>query len=175
MVTRILTLLAVAATLFASATQAAPRPARVCVLDQSALLARSNMALAEASRFQTLRQTAQANFDRDSRALDADERALENFKRDLPPAALAIRTQDVARRRADLARRGEQVNRDLAKLDETLTTNVMRAATPIVQAVERESGCGLLIARSGLLDLLDQSVDITPKVIDRLNAAAAAK
>lgn len=174
MMKKVLPTLLLAAAL-APAAQAAPRPTRVCVLDQSVLLARSSLALAEAARFQTLRQTAQANFDKDSRALDADERALETFKRDLPPAALTARTQDIARRRADLARRGEQVNRDLAKLDDALTGTVMRAATPVIQAVEREGGCGLLIARSALLDLPDPSLDITPKVIDRLNAAASAK
>jgi outer membrane protein len=172
---RMLSAALLAAALAPAAAPAAPKASRICVLDQSALLARSSLALAEAARFQQLRQTAQANFDKDNRALEADARALENFKRDLPPATLQARAQDLAQRRADLARRGEQVNRDLAKLDETVTANVMRAATPTIQAVERESGCGLLIARSALLDLPDTSLDITPKVIDRMNAASAAQ
>lgn len=168
--------LCILAALAAAATPAtaAPKPTRICVLDQSLLLAKANIALAEAQRFQTLRQTAQANFDRDSRALDADARALESFKGDLAPATLAARAQDIARRRADLKSRGEQINRDLAQLDGALTGTIMKVATPVIQKVERENACSMLVSRASLLDLMDPAADISAEVIAQLNALPTA-
>ena len=147
-----------------------PHPVMICVLDQAAMIQQSKLATNEAGRFQQVRQTAQSKFDNDSRTLDADARALDSLRASLPPAVVKARTDDIARRRADLKQRGDQINRELSQLDGALTNSVLRAAGPVIRQVEQERGCSLLIARSALLDLIDPSLDITPAIIERMNA-----
>ena len=146
-----------------------PRPLRVCVLDQTAILQRSTVALNMAAQFQRIRQQAQTNFEQEKRTLDADDRALESLGASLPAAVLASRRSDVAQRRAKLTTRGEQINRDLAQLDTELTNNMAKLSTPVIRAIEAEQGCSMLIARGSLLNLDDLSLDITSAVIDRMN------
>lgn len=147
------------------------RPMLLCVLDRPKILQHSSLATNEAAHFQQLRQQTQAKFDSDSRALDADVRALESFRASLPAAAIKARSDDIARRRAELQSRGEQINRNLAQLDNVLTSEVMKAAAPLIRAVEQQRGCSLLVSRDTLLDLGDPDLDITAAVIERMNAA----
>lgn len=154
-----------------AAGKSEPRPLRICVLDQLAILKRATVALNMAAQFQQIRQHAQTNYEQAKRTLDADERALESVGASLPPAALASRREEVAQRRASLAARGEQINRDLAQLDTELTNNVAKLSMPVVRTVEAEQGCSMLIARESLLNLHDPSLDITSIVINRMNAA----
>jgi Skp family chaperone for outer membrane proteins len=150
-----------------SATRA-PRP---CVLDQAAIVQRSRVALNMGVQFQQVRRQLQSRLDEDRRTLEADARALESLRASLPEAVARARADDIDRRREDLRAREEQINRNLAALDRQLTENVMRLAEPFVRAVEAERGCALLIERGNLLNLRDASLDITPQVIDRMNAA----
>lgn len=147
-----------------------PHPVMACVLDQATMIRQSKLATSEAVRFQQVRQSAQSKFDNDSRTLDADARALDSLRASLPPAVVKARTDDIARRRADLKQRGDQINRNLTQLDGALTTSVLRAAGPVIRQVEQERGCSLLIARNALLDLIDPTLDITPEIIERMNA-----
>lgn len=149
------------------------RPFRLCVLDRAAIVQHSRLAQNMGVRFQHVRQQTQAKMEDDKRTLDADLRALNGLRPSIPAAVAKTRDAEIARRRLELKQRGEQVNRDLAALDEQLTANIAKVSDPIVRAVEAEHGCSMLIERSTLPHLGDVSLDITPNVLDRMNASPA--
>jgi Skp family chaperone for outer membrane proteins len=172
--------IALAAALLASGGQAtartAPagnRPFRLCVLDQAAIVQRTRLAKDMGARFQRIRQQAQAKLDDDRRQLDADARALGSLRASLPAAVAKARDADIARRREQLKTKGDQINHNLAALDDQLTANIAKLSDPVVRAVEAEHGCSMLIGSGTILHLDDASLDITPAVIERMNAAPA--
>lgn len=147
------------------------QPFRLCVLDQAAMIQRSQLAQNMGARFQQVRRQTQAKIEEDRRTLEADARALDGLRASIPPAVAKTRDAEIARRRAALKERGEQANRTLAALDSELTANIAKLSEPVIRAVEAERGCSMLIASSALLHLRDASLDITALVIERLNAA----
>lgn len=157
------------------AVSAAPpeRPFRLCVLDQMALLQKSQVALSQAARFQQLRQQAQAKLDDDRRTLDADVRALDALKASIPAAAMAARKQDLDNRRRQLVTRGDELNRNLLQLDTSLTNIVMKTASPFIVQVEVDRGCSVLASKTTFLSVNDATLDITDDLVVRMNTAAA--
>jgi Skp family chaperone for outer membrane proteins len=147
------------------------RPLHLCVLDQSAILQRSRLAVNMASRFQQIRQQTQQKFQDDSRTLDADASAVESLRSVLPPVVAKAKADSIAQRRLQLKARGDQINRQLAELDSDLTREVAKISEPTIRLIESERGCSLLIASGTLLHLDDASLDITPAVIDQMNGA----
>jgi Skp family chaperone for outer membrane proteins len=155
----------------AAPTQAVDPGFRLCVLDQALLVRHSRLAQEMGTHFQQVRQQAQVKLEDERRTLEADARALDSLRTSLPPVVAKARDADIARRRVELKERGEQTNRNLAALDEQLTANVVKAAEPVVRAVEVERGCSMLIDKAKLLHVGDNSLDITLRVIERMNAA----
>jgi len=155
------------------APAARDRPFLLCVLDQAAIVQRTRLAQAMGARFQQIRQRIQSKLDDDRRQLDADARALDSLRASLPPAVARARDADIARRRQQLDKRGDDINHNLAALDDQLTANVAKISDPIVRTVEAERGCSMLIGSGTILHLDDASLDITPTVIDRMNASPA--
>ena len=88
-------------------------------------------------------------------------------------ARLGAKVGLVARRREQLKTKGDQINHNLAALDDQLTANIAKLSDPVVRAVEAEHGCSMLIGSGTILHLDDASLDITPAVIERMNAAPA--
>lgn len=157
----------------AQSRQPAPggQPFRLCVLDQAAMIQRSRLAQNMGAHFQQVRRQTQEKIAEDRRTLDADARALDGLRASIPPAVAKTRDAEIAGRRLALKERGEQANRALTALDSELTANIARISDPVVRGVEAERGCSMLIASGALLHLRDASLDITPAVIERLNAA----
>jgi len=146
-------------------------PFRLCVLDQAMILQRSQLSTNMAARFQQIRQRAQADFENENRTLDADARALDSLRSSLPAAIASARSEDITRRRAQLKAKGDQINRNLADLDNQLTSNVAKAAEPAIGVAEKEHGCSLLVPRSMLIHLNDTSLDITADVLQAMNTS----
>lgn len=149
----------------------ADRPLRLCVLNKTSLVQNSRLAKNMGMHFQQIRQQAQGKLESERRTLEADARALEGVRQSVAPAVVKTREAEIARRRVEFKERGEQINRDLASLDEQLTENVVKAAEPTIRAVEAERGCSMLMERGALLNLRDSLLDITPTVIERINVA----
>jgi Skp family chaperone for outer membrane proteins len=154
-------------------TPVASHPFLLCVLDQAAIVQRTRLAHDMGARFQQVRQQAQAKLDDDRRQLDADVRALDSLRASLPAAIAKARDADVAQRRQQLKVRSDQINHNLAALDDQLTANIAKVSDPIVRTVEAERGCSMLIGSGTILHLDDGSLDITPAVIARMNATPA--
>jgi Skp family chaperone for outer membrane proteins len=151
------------------------RPFRLCVIDQSLLLSRSQVALGMAARFQQIRKQAEERFANDSRKLEADARAVDNLRSSIPPAMFAARSSEIARRRTELQERGRKINGELADLDAELTRNVMQIADPTIRTIANERGCSAVIARSALIQLNDTSLDITTAVVAKMGTAPPAR
>jgi Skp family chaperone for outer membrane proteins len=167
----VVVLLAGSGPVIAKEAPIASRPLLVCVLDQTAIVQRTRLAHDMGARFQQVRQQAQAKLDDDRRTLDADARALDSLRASLPVAVAKARDADIAQRRQQLRMRGDQINHNLATLDDELTANIAKISDPIVRAVEAERGCSMLIGSGAILHLDDASLDITPAVVERMNAA----
>ncbi|HYC94322.1 MAG TPA: OmpH family outer membrane protein [Sphingomicrobium sp.] len=151
------------------------RPFRLCVLDQSLLLSRSQVALDMAARFQQIRKHAEDRFANDNRTLDADSRALENIRSSISPSMYATRSGEILRRRAELLERGRKINSELADLDAELTRNVMQLADPMIRQTANERGCSAVVARTALIQLNDASLDITATVLANMAPAPQGK
>lgn len=149
---------------------AGEQPMRLCVLDQAAMIQRSRLAQEMGARFQKIRLEAQAKIADDRRTLDADARALDGLRNAISPAVAKARDAAIADRREQLKAREDQINRNLRALDDELTANALKMTEPVVRAVETERKCSMLIAAGTILHLDDLSLDITPMVIDRINA-----
>jgi Skp family chaperone for outer membrane proteins len=152
----------------------APRPFKLCVLDQGAVVQRSRVAQDMGARFQQIRQQAQAKLEEDRRTLDADARALDKLRASVPTAVAKARDAEIAQRRTQLKGREEQTNRNLADLDAQLTAKVGKLSDPVVRTVEAERGCSMLVGLGAVIHVDDPTLDITASVIDRLNAAPPA-
>ena len=149
-----------------------PAPAfQLCVLDQVALLQRSQVAIREAARFQQLRRQAQDRLDADRTALETDDEALALARPGTAPVAYAARKSQLDARRQDLMARAAQLNVNFAQLDTELTNIVMRVATPAITQVENDRGCSALAAKSFFL-AVSPALDISDEVVRRMNAAA---
>ncbi|MGN6620157.1 MAG: OmpH family outer membrane protein [Sphingomonas sp.] len=146
----------------------------LCVVDRAAIVEHTRLAQDIGARFQHIRQQAQAKLDDDRRQLDADVRALDSLRSSIPAAVAKARDADIAQRRDHLKEHGDQINRNLTALDEQLTANIAKVAEPIERSVEEQRGCSMLVDSGTILHLDDLSLDITPAVIARMNAAPVA-
>ena len=78
--------------------------------------------------------------------------------------------REIERKRTDATRWLEDAQRDFQEKQQQEEASFQAKLGPIVEAVAREAGIGLIIrATPGLTFVLDPSLDLTPMVIQRLN------
>ncbi len=82
--------------------------------------------------------------------------------------------REIERKRTDAQRWLEDAQRDFQEKQQTEEAAFQAKLGPIVEAVAREAGIGLILrATPGLTFVLDPSLDLTPLVIQRLNSEPA--
>ena len=82
--------------------------------------------------------------------------------------------REIERKRTDAQRWLEDAQRDFQVKQQTEEAAFQAKLGPVVEAVARESGIGLIFrATPGLTFVLDPSLDLTPLVIQRLNSSEA--
>ncbi len=155
----------------AAVVPALPHPAaalNVCILNRQSVMQQANINVASTKRLNDLRQAAQADINTAQRNLEAEYKALNDEKR-LPndavfkskKAALDVRVQvltvaaEKKRRQIDVTR--DEVNRQISV-----------AALPILQSIEKDKACTLLLPQETVLDS-NGVTDITGAVIEGMN------
>jgi Skp family chaperone for outer membrane proteins len=83
--------------------------------------------------------------------------------------------RDIERKRTDATRWLEDAQREFQEKQQQEEAAFQATLGPIVEAVAREAGIGLIFrATPGLTFVLDPNLDLTPAVIQRLNSEPAA-
>ena len=156
-----------------AAVQPAPHPPapvlNVCILNRQTVMQKADINVASTKRLEDLRQAAQNEINTTQRSLEAEFRALTEEKR--PPtdavyqgrkAALDARVQALTAA-AEMKRRQIDVTRD------EVNRQISVAALPILQGIEKDKACTLLLSQEAVLDGSGVT-DITGSLIEAMNA-----
>lgn len=142
----------------------------VCVYFNQQALAQSTVGQAVQTRMEQLAQEVQGEIAPYAQQLQTEYAALQQGATTIPADQLAQRRQAL-QQRAQEAQQLEQT-RD-GELRYTLgeqRKKISEAIEPILVAVYQEKGCGILVDRESVF-ILNPAMDVTPLVIQRLNAA----
>jgi Skp family chaperone for outer membrane proteins len=142
----------------------------VCVYFNQQALAQSTVGQAVQTRMEQLAQEVQGEIAPYAQQLQTEYAALQQGATTIPADQLAQRRQAL-QQRAQEAQQLEQT-RD-GELRYTLgeqRKKISEAIEPILVAVYQEKGCGILVDRESVF-IMNPAMDVTPLVIQRLNAA----
>jgi outer membrane protein len=164
--------LAASAALAQTQGPANPGPAipGVCVYFNQQALAQSTVGQAVQTRMEQLAQEVQGEIAPYAQQLQTEYQALQAGASTIPADQLNQRRQAL-QQRAQEAQQLEQT-RD-GELRYTLAEQrkkISEAIEPILVAVYQEKGCGIMIDRESVF-IMNPAMDVTPLVIQRLNAA----
>ncbi len=145
----------------------------VCLLAREAVIANSKVGIAAAARIKQLSVEAQAEVDAERKLLEAQVTVLRAQSATLTPDQR--RTQEKAlsekfapiQAKADL--RSREIERTRAKAVEAISVQ----AQPVIAAVYKEKGCGLLLDRNSVLGG-NYGNDLTASVVAGLDAKVTA-
>lgn len=142
----------------------------VCVYFNQQALAQSTVGQAVQTRMEQLAQEVQGEIAPYAQQLQTEYQALQAGASTIPADQLNQRRQAL-QQRAQEAQQLEQT-RD-GELRYTLAEQrkkISEAIEPILVAVYQEKGCGIMIDRESVF-VMNPAMDVTPLVIQRLNAA----
>ncbi|MBD3833251.1 OmpH family outer membrane protein [Brevundimonas bullata] len=142
----------------------------VCVYFNQQALAQSTVGQAVQTRMEQLAQEVQGEIAPYAQQLQTEYQALQAGASTIPADQLNQRRQAL-QQRAQEAQQLEQT-RD-GELRYTLAEQrkkISEAIEPILVAVYQEKGCGIMIDRESVF-IMNPAMDVTPLVIQRLNAA----
>jgi len=151
--------------------QPQPRPIKLCVLSQSVLMRDSSIAQRALIEFRSVRGRIMADIADASASVDAAARSLDQLAAAAEPGVVEARRSVLQQRRAEIQARSDAQTRELDSYNARLTAMVNQAAGPAIMAEESSRGCSMLFSREYLLNVTDTSLDITPAVLVRMNAA----
>ncbi|WEK59337.1 MAG: OmpH family outer membrane protein [Candidatus Brevundimonas phytovorans] len=142
----------------------------VCVYFNQQALAQSTVGQAVQARMEQLAKDVQGEIAPYATQLQTEYQALQQGASTIPADQLNQRRQAL-QQRAQEAQQLEQT-RD-GELRYTLAEQrkkISEAIEPILVAVYQEKGCGILVDRESVF-IMNPAMDVTPLVIQRLNAA----
>jgi outer membrane protein len=128
-----------------------------------------------AGKVQALNQQKVNELNEKNKALQGAQQKLESGGSVLSPAAIAQLQKDIERQQVDIQRFTEDAQQDVTNLQTQLQEEFQIRLSPIIQQVATERGLHMLfsVVDSGLV-WADPSLDITPEVIQKFDAAPAA-
>jgi Skp family chaperone for outer membrane proteins len=128
-----------------------------------------------AGKVQALSQQKVNELNEKNKALQGSQQKLESGGSVLSPTAIAQLQKDIERQQIDIQRFTEDAQQDVTNLQTQLQEEFQVRLSPIIQQVATERGLHMLfsVVDSGLV-WADPSLDITPEVIQKFDAAPAA-
>jgi outer membrane protein len=190
-----LTVAACSSVLFLSASafaQQAPAPApaapappsvsppaqalRMAFVDLQRVAAESVEGKAANAKVQQLTQTKANDIGVKTKQLDAANQKLQQGGAVLNDAARATLQKDVDRLTVDIDRMQQDAQAEVQEFQQQQLSDFQDKLKPVVEGLVKELGVGLLFSMgdAGAI-FVDPSLDITPEVIKRFDAASAAK
>lgn len=170
-----LAVLAAALTPVGMAAQAAPAgPVKIAVVDLRSVMQQTpGYAKAES----TFTKEVEAYRNEMSLMQDSLAKAQQEFERSsvvLSPTARAAKQKDLDARQSRLEQRANDLQQKVAQREQELLAPIQNKVNGVIDGLRADGGYQLILdvsaANSGIL-FADRSLDITPKVLERLKAA----
>lgn len=172
---------AAAALSSAAFAQTAPAPAEtgaaitgpaipnVCILSREVIVTNSTVGQYVVNRLQQITAQVNAELTSERTALETEARTLEGQASTLQQNALQQRAQALQERIDAFQQKTAQRDQELAATEQKAVSRVFTEASPLVNEVVNQRACGLVLDASTVL-AGNVAMDVTPAVIERLNA-----
>ena len=150
-------------------TPAAAQP-KLAVIDIQTVVTESALGQQAQKELEQLQNSKRGALEAQGQALLELRKKLEEGKLSLAPEKLTEMSEEYETKARELKRAEDDANRELQKRGEKLMGDIENKVLPIIDEVGKAEGYTLIFNkfRSGLL-FADDAVDITRKVLDRLN------
>ena len=155
----------------------APSPAlRMAFVDLQRVAAESTEGKAANTKVQQLTQTKANDISTKTKQLDAANQKMQQGGAVLNDAARASLQKDVDRLTVEIDRAQQDAQAEVQEFQQQQLGDFQDKLKPVVESLVKELGVGLLFSMgdAGAI-FVDPSLDITPEVIKRFDAASASK
>jgi Skp family chaperone for outer membrane proteins len=140
-----------------------------CLLSREAVLSNAKVGQAATTRLQQLAEEAQGEVNTQRKPLDAEITTLQAEASKLSAADRAKREQELNKKLAPLQAQAERLSQEIELTRRTALERISVEAQPVIAAVYKQKGCGLLIDRNMVLGG-NFANDLTPDVVKGLDA-----
>ncbi|MFN3931570.1 MAG: OmpH family outer membrane protein [Brevundimonas sp.] len=142
----------------------------VCVYHHDRLLAQSTAGQAVQTGMQRLQQEVQAELAPYEQFIQSEGQQLQQGRGTIPQADFATREQALQTRYQEARNLAQTREGELRYTQAMQLQQIAQAADPVILALYNERGCGILIARDGVMRV-NPTMDLTDAAIQRVNAA----
>lgn len=142
----------------------------VCVYHHERLLAQSTAGQSVQTGMQRLQQEVQAELAPFEQFVQTEGQALQQGRGTIPQDQFATREQALAARYQEGRNLAQTRDGELRYTQAMQLQAIAQAADPIILALYTERGCGILLARDGVMRV-NPTMDLTEAAIQRVNAA----
>lgn len=142
----------------------------VCVYHHERLLAQSTAGQSVQTGMQRLQQEVQTELAPYEQFIQTEGQALQQGRASIPQDQFATREQALATRYQEARTLAQTREGELRYTQAMQLQAIAQAADPIIMALYTERGCGILIARDGVMRV-NPTMDLTEAAIQRVNAA----
>lgn len=142
----------------------------VCVYFNQQALAQSTVGQAVQTRMEQLAQEVQGEIAPYAQQLQTEYQALQAGASTIPADQLNQRRQALQQRAQEAQQLEQTRDNELRYTLAEQRKKISEAIEPILVAVYQEKGCGIMIDRESVF-IMNPAMDVTPLVIQRLNAA----
>ena len=142
----------------------------ICIFSRDMALSTSQAGVSVAQQLQQLQQTAAAPLNAERQAIAQADQALGAEKSKLAPAKFQERAAALQQRAQAYESTVQTRNGQLEQTRDKATTQIAQAITPILVATITAHQCSLVVERGGVIGA-NPAMDLTPEVIQKLNAA----
>lgn len=160
----------------AVAAAPAPPPLRMAFVDLQRVAAESTEGKAANAKVASLTQTKTADIVSKQKQLETDQQKLQQGGAVLNDATRAQLQKEVDRLTVEIDRGQQDAQAEVQEMQQQQLAAFQEKLRPVVEALVKELGVGLLFSAGDAGAIyIDPSLDITPEVIKRFDAASAAK
>ena len=142
----------------------------ICVYFNQQALAQSTVGQAVQTRMEQLAQEVQGEIAPYAQQLQTEYQALQAGASTIPADQLNQRRQALQQRAQEAQQLEQTRDNELRYTLAEQRKKISEAIEPILVAVYQEKGCGIMIDRESVF-VMNPAMDVTPLVIQRLNAA----
>ncbi|MEO0030987.1 MAG: hypothetical protein RIS94_745 [Pseudomonadota bacterium] len=141
----------------------------VCLLSREAVVANSKVGVFAGARIKQLAQEAQAEIDAQRKPLDAEAAALRAQAGKLSPDQRRAQEKALADKFAPIQAKADLRSREIERTRTKAVETISAQAQPVIAAVYKDKGCGLLFDRNVALGG-NFANDLTAAVVSALDA-----
>lgn len=143
----------------------------MCLFTRDAALNTSQVGVGVNQQLQQLSQGIASNLDPERDAIAAEDKALAAEKAKLTPAKFQERALALQKRAQTYEQTVQTRNAQLTQTRDKAMAQIADAVTPIVVAKITAHHCSLVFESRGIIYGANPAMDLTPEVIQQLNAA----